>query len=415
MVTAVLGLQWGDEGKGKIVDVLCEQADLVVRCQGGANAGHTVVIEGQKHVLHLVPSGILTEGIRCVIGDGVVIDLEVLEREIEHLVSAGIDVWNRLAVSKRAHVVLPLHKRLERLHEEARGKSRIGTTGRGIGPCYGDKATRLGIRFGDILDRNLDEKLRLLCRVHDLGDEDLSAEAMLAYLERFGEMVNRIAADTHSILFDAMDKNRRILLEGSQGFLLDIDHGTYPYVTSCNTGIHGLLSGSGIPPSRVVRVIGVAKAYVTRVGAGPMPTEMEEPFQGQIRQRGAEYGATTGRPRRCGWLDLVALRYACRANGVTSLAITKLDTLAGIETLKVCTAYDFNGQTLTSPPAETEVLARCVPGYEVVKPWDRLEEVGSIDDLPSEARTYLEMITDWTQTPIELVSIGPERKRILRA
>jgi len=238
---------------------------------------------------------------------------------------------------------------------------------------------------------------------------------MLAYLERFGEMVNRIAADTHSILFDAMDKNRRILLEGSQGFLLDIDHGTYPYVTSCNTGIHGLLSGSGMPPSRVVRVIGVAKAYVTRVGAGPMPTEMEEPFQGQIRQRGAEYGATTGRPRRCGWLDLVALRYACRANGVTSLAITKLDTLAGIETLKVCTAYDFNGQTLTSPPAETEVLARCVPGYEVVKPWDRLEEVGSIDDLPSEARTYLEMITDWTQTPIELVSIGPERKRILRA
>ncbi|HEC83409.1 MAG TPA: adenylosuccinate synthetase, partial [Firmicutes bacterium] len=269
MVTAVLGLQWGDEGKGKIVDVLCEQADLVVRCQGGANAGHTVVIEDQKHILHLVPSGILTEGIRCVIGDGVVIDLEVLEREIEHLVSAGIDVWDRLAVSKRAHVVLPIHKKIERLHEEARGKSRIGTTGRGIGPCYGDKATRLGIRFGDILDRNLDEKLRLLCRVHDLGDEDLSAEAMLAYLERFGEMVNRIAADTHSILFDAMDKNRRILLEGSQGFLLDIDHGTYPYVTSCNTGIHGLLSGSGIPPSKVVRVIGVAKAYVTRVGAGP--------------------------------------------------------------------------------------------------------------------------------------------------
>ncbi len=418
MVIAVLGVQWGDEGKGKIVDALCENAHLVVRCQGGANAGHTVVIDGSKRVLHLVPSGILTDGTYCLIADGVVVDLDVLHAEIENLANAGIDVWKRLAVSKRAHVVLPLHREIESIHEEARGKARIGTTGRGIGPCYSDKASRLGIRICDLLEpKRLADRVKALYRAHGLDDRRSagSVEAAMAYLEGFTETIRRIAADTHAILFQALEANKRIVLEGSQGFLLDIDHGSYPYVTSCNTGIHGLLAGCGIPPSAVTSIVGVAKAYVTRVGGGPLPTEMEEPIQTEVRQKGEEFGATTGRPRRCGWLDLVALRYACRANGVTSLAVTKMDTLAGLDTVKVCVGYDYGAQSLDTVPAEAEALGECNPKYETAEVWGDLSGVQCFGDLPSEARSYLRAIEHWAGAEIELVSTGPERRSILRA
>ncbi len=418
MVTAVLGLQWGDEGKGKIVDALCEEADVAVRCQGGANAGHTVVIEGTKHVLHLIPSGILRANTYCVIADGVVVDLDVLSEEINRLRSLGLEVLDRLAVSMRAHVVLPLHRRIEAIHEEARGKERIGTTGRGIGPCYSDKAARLGIRICDVLQRDsLAGKIKALYEAHGFNgtQADEEIERTLGYLSRFADLMRRVGKDTHVILAEALASGKSILLEGSQGFMLDLDHGTYPYVTSCNTGIHGLLTGSGLPPGALTKVVGVAKAYVTRVGAGPFPTQMEEPFQSQVRERGQEFGATTGRPRRCGWLDLVALRYACRTNGITSLAITKLDTLGGIEILKVCTAYKYGGKIFDVPPPSAGILSHCIPQYKQVDPWRDLGTLSCFDDLPREAKAYLALIEEWTDSRVEVVSTGAERASILRA
>jgi adenylosuccinate synthase len=417
-VTAVVGLQWGDEGKGKVVDILSQRADVAVRCQGGANAGHTVVVKGRRFILHLVPSAILTDGILCVIGDGVVVDLDVLDREIEELGRAGFPVDGRLVVSTRAHVVLPVHKELELLQERSRGDARLDTTGRGIGPCYSDKHARLGIRVGDILEpAALGGRVTGLFRAYAAfgrGGLKSSIEANLAYLELHTGLVKRLAGDTGSLLRQSLSQEKKVILEGSQGFMLDVDHGTYPFVTSSNTGVHGLATGSGLAPARIDRVVGVVKAYVTRVGAGPLPTAMEEPVHSEIRQKGGEYGATTGRPRRCGWLDLAVLRYACALNGVTSIAVTKLDTLSGLSPIKVCEAYDLKGTRLDRFPARTEVLEECEPVYSLHEGWDTLEGISRTQDLPQAALAYVERIGEAASAEVELLSTGPGREDVLR-
>jgi len=416
-VTAIIGLQWGDEGKGKVVDVVCERADVVVRCQGGANAGHTVVVNGRKFVLHLLPAGILRENVTCFIGNGVAVDLEVLAEEIRELEGAGIKTSNRLVVSRRAHLVLPLHRQADRAEEASRGGRKIGTTLRGIGPCYSHKYARLGIRVGDLLSPSvLDERLNALRHAQRTGPLESAApdiDETVEYCRAHLPMVREISGDTVSMLMSTLAENRRIVLEGAQGFLLDIDYGTYPYVTSSNTGIHGLVSGSGLPPSSIAKVLGVLKAYVTRVGEGPLPTEMEEPYQTTVRERGAEFGATTGRPRRCGWLDMVALDYACRLNGVTSVAVTKLDTLSGLGTLKVCVGYEYSGVPVSAFPSEVDLLARCVPRYATEETWGRLGNAKSLDDLPPSARRYVDKIADAARCELGMISVGPGRDDVI--
>ncbi len=417
-VTAVVGLQWGDEGKGKVVDLLCEHADMVVRCQGGANAGHTVVIDGRTFILHLVPSGILRDGVVCLIGNGVAVDFELLEKEIKQLEGAGIRTSGRLIVSRRAHLVLPFHKRIDKAEEASRGGGKIGTTMRGIGPCYSDKYARFGIRVGDLLDPAiLRVRIAATAEAHALRQGDRSfadAAEIQAYCRTYLPMTREISGDVAAILMDARQKDKEIVLEGAQGFLLDIDHGTYPYVTSCNTGVHGLVSGSGLPPQSIDRVVGVLKAYVTRVGEGPLPTEMEEPYQTLVREKGREFGATTGRPRRCGWIDLVALRYACSLNGVTSIALTKLDTLSDLDTIKICRAYERSGSRVASFPTETDFLEQCVPRYVTGETWSGLAAAQKIGDLPQGAREYLKRITEAASATLEMVSVGPARDDVIQ-
>jgi len=412
-VTAVIGIQWGDEGKGKIVDVLCDRADLVVRCQGGSNAGHTVVADNRTFVLHLVPSGILRDGTVCLIGNGVAVDLELLTAELEELKRSGIATSGRLIVSRRAHLVLPHHKRIDRAQEAMRGGGKIGTTMRGIGPCYTDKYGRFGIRLGDLADPSvLQARIQAAARAYAGGPDDkpvFDAAEAEAYCRTYLPLAREISGDVAAILMDALGEDKEIVLEGAQGFLLDIDHGTYPYVTSSNTGVHGLITGSGLPPSSIDSVVGVLKAYVTRVGEGPLPTEMEEPYQTLVREKGREFGATTGRPRRCGWLDLVALEYACSLNGVTSLVVTKLDTLAGIDALKMCVAYEHDGMPIPSFPTETDVLAGCTCRYAGCDTWAGPSLPGEKGTLPRSARAYLERIEAAAGAPIMMVSVGPER------
>jgi adenylosuccinate synthase len=435
-VTAIVGLQWGDEGKGKIVDVVCEDADLVIRCQGGANAGHTVVANGRKFVLHLVPAGILRENATCLIGSGVVVDLDVLAAELEDLNAAGISTSGRLVISRRAHLVLPIHKDADRREEQSRGAGRIGTTLRGIGPCYSHKCDRLGIRVGDLLDQAvLDRRLSGLrhalgkavngaaptgpsarqsgsARPDGAGLPDL--DETYQYCRKHTAMVREMSGDAVSHALDALAANKNIVLEGAQGFLLDIDYGTYPYVTSSNTGVHGLASGSGLPPSSISKVVGVMKAYITRVGAGPLPTEMEEPYQSKVREKGSEFGATTGRPRRCGWLDMVALDYSCRANGVTSLAITKLDPLSGIDSLKVCVGYRVGDERVAAFPSEVDLLAKCVPQYEAGDTWESMGSPHRFEDLAEGAKRYLRRITSLARCKLGIVSVGPGRDDVIR-
>jgi adenylosuccinate synthase len=423
-VTAVIGLQWGDEGKGKIVDVLCERADLVVRCQGGSNAGHTVVTDGRKFVLHLVPSGILREGAVCLIGNGVAVDLELLAAELRDLEAAGIKTEGRLVVSRRAHLVLPHHKRIDQAEEAGRGGAKIGTTMRGIGPCYTDKYGRFGIRLGDLLDPSVvGTRIRAAALAHAGGPAGsrgpgerpaFNADEVDAYCRKYLPLVKEVAGDVAAILVDALADAKEIVLEGAQGFLLDIDHGTYPYVTSSNTGVHGLTTGSGLPPSAIDSVVGVLKAYVTRVGEGPFPTEMEEPYQTLVREKGREFGATTGRPRKCGWLDLPALEYACALNGVTSLVLTKLDTLSDIDAVKVCVAYEHSGMAVRSFPTETDYLAGCAGRYVTCDTWTGLEGSRQVTGLPPGAKKYLERIEARAGAPIALVSIGPARGDVIQ-
>jgi adenylosuccinate synthase len=416
-VTCVIGLQWGDEGKGKVVDGLCREADVAVRCQGGANAGHTVVVGDRPSVLHLIPSGILREGVRCMIGNGVVVDLDVLAGEIKQVESTGLDVKGRLCVSHRAHIVLPIHRRIEAATEEMLGDRKIGTTMRGIGPAYRDKYGRFGIRVVDALDPDaLAPKLAALARVNPLaGRADDVVEEMAAYCSRHLDMLREISGDVEQELALCIECDECVMLEGSQGFLLDIDFGTYPYVTSSNTGVHGLVAGAGIPLSSVDKVVGVVKAYMTRVGSGPFPTEMEEPYQSVVREAGNEYGATTGRPRRCGWMDLNALRYSAALNGVTSIAVTKLDTLSCLEAVRVSVAYDFSGERITGFPARAEDLGRCEPVYEDLQPMGDLKGITRLEDLPEPAARYVDMLVKTARADLELVSVGAGRDAVLSA
>jgi adenylosuccinate synthase len=414
----VVGAQWGDEGKGKIVDVLAERADLVVRYQGGANAGHTVVIGQDEFILHQIPSGILHPGTRCVIGNGVVLDPETLLHEMEELAGRGIALDGRLAVSDRAHLVLPYHKLLDRATER---QQQIGTTGRGIGPAYEDKFGRRGVRVGDLRHpaRAVELVSQRVERANQwlalLGvDERASTEAHAALITRLAPRILPLAADTGKLAWDALRQGRRVLLEGAQGALLDVDHGTYPFVTSSNTTAGGAAVGAGIGPTAVDGVLGVVKAYTTRVGNGPLPTEAGPPFGERLRELGDEYGATTGRPRRCGWFDAVVVRYAVRVNGLTHLAVTKLDVLDTIERLPVCAGYRIDGDVIDDMPADAETLGQAQPIYEELEGWCRpVSGARRLADLPPQARAYLDRIQDLVGTPIAYVSVGSRRDQII--
>ena len=414
----VVGAQWGDEGKGKIVDVLAESADLVVRYQGGANAGHTVVTGKDEFILHQIPSGILHTGARCAIGNGVVLDPETLLSEVEELEKRGISVNGRLLVSDRAHLVLPYHKMVDRASER---RQKIGTTGRGIGPAYEDKYGRRGIRVGDLRDLarartlitdGVNRANRLLQLLED--PERASLDEHIALLERLAPKLLPCATDVGRVVYDAVQQGKRVLLEGAQGALLDVDHGTYPYVTSSNTTAGGAAVGAGIGPTAIDAVLGVVKAYTTRVGNGPLPTEAEPEFEEKLRTIGDEFGATTGRPRRCGWFDAVVARYAVRVNGLTDLAVTKLDVLDTIERIPIAVGYTLDGAPLDDMPAGTDVLGKAKPVYEVLEGWCRPTS-GSrkMADLPPQARAYLDRIEDLLHTPITYVSVGSRRDQII--
>ena len=414
----VVGAQWGDEGKGKIVDVLAERADLVVRYQGGANAGHTVVKGDDEFILHQIPSGILHEGTRCLIGNGVVIDPETLLNEVDDLVARGVDVTDRLIVSDRAHLVLPYHKLLDCASDK---KQRIGTTGRGIGPTYEDKIGRRGVRAGDLraLDR-LRETLadrvpQINQRLEMMGAEGrVSADENFQLLERLAPRLVPMLTDTGLITWRALEDGRRVLLEGAQGAQLDVDHGTYPFVTSSSTTAGGAAVGAGIGPTRIDAVLGVVKAYTTRVGNGPLPTEAEENEAASLRELGGEFGATTGRPRRCGWFDAVVVRYAARVNGLTDLAVTKLDVLDTLATIPVCVGYKLDGDTVDEIPPDARTLARLEPVYEQLTGWQRpTSDVRHLKDLAPEARTYLDRIQELIGVRISYVSVGTRRDQII--
>ncbi len=414
----VVGAQWGDEGKGKIVDVLSEQADYVVRYQGGANAGHTVVRGSDQFILHQIPSGILHPGTTCVIGNGVVLDPQTFVEEVRELEERGIEVRDRLVVSDRAHLVLPYHKQLEQAAER---RQKIGTTGRGIGPAYEDKIGRRGLRAGQLRDlpavrthlEHRMERVNALLGVWGTGERAEVSEHM-ALLETVAPIVVPMLTDTGRFVHRALRAERRVLLEGAQGALLDVDHGTYPFVTSSNTTAGGAAVGTGIGPMAIDAVIGVLKAYATRVGNGPLPSEARDGMDVRLRELGGEYGATTGRPRRCGWFDAPVGRYAIRVNGVTGLAITKLDVLDSMAEIPLCVAYRLEGEELDEIPAEADRLAYVEPVYDVLPGWQRpTGEARQLDDLPGPARAYLERIERELETPIVYVSVGTRRDQII--
>ncbi len=413
----VVGTQWGDEGKGKIVDLITERFDVVARYQGGHNAGHTVVVGDRKRVLHLIPSGILHPGKVCVIGNGVVIDPFALLKEVEALEEEGLELEGRLFVSNRAHLIMPYHMAIEAAEEQRLGEARIGTTSRGIGPCYEDKMARRGIRVGDLRDldafrdrlqSNLKLKNKILTRIY--GAKPLDSDEILERYRRVAPGVLRFMADTAEYLQRATRAGRSILLEGAQGTLLDIDHGTYPFVTSSNASAGGACSGTGLGPGQIDGVLGISKAYTTRVGSGPFPTELDDEVGEAIRRRGAEFGATTGRPRRCGWFDAAVGRYAARINGLTTLVITKLDVLDELEEIRVCTGYEMQGRPIGSFPMDVAELERVRPVYESHPGWQRdTSGVTEYADLPRQARDYLSRLAEIIETDISIISLGPKR------
>jgi adenylosuccinate synthase len=417
----IAGAQWGDEGKGKIVDLLSARVQVVARYNGGHNAGHTVIVDGRKFVLHLIPSGILHPGILCLIGNGVVIDPVAFERECAELAAAGVEIGDNLLVSERAHLILPHHRGLEALSEEQRGARKIGTTLRGIGPAYEDKAGRRGVTAGDLLRpaalpeklaearRHYEEVLRGASRQPDVDWQKLYAE-----LAAFGERHRRRIVDTSLVLQRQMAQGYSVLFEGAQATLLDLDHGTYPYVTCSAAAAGGAATGSGVGPTRIDGVLGVAKAYCTRVGTGPFPSETTGAEAEAIRERGGEYGATTGRPRRCGWFDAVAVRYSVRVNGFDTLALTKLDVLDELESIPVCTGYRFEGETLCELPSDTWVLEACEPVYEMMAGWKApTAAVREWRELPENARRYVERLSELVGTEVGIVSTGPDRQQTI--
>ncbi|MBW2099473.1 MAG: adenylosuccinate synthase [Deltaproteobacteria bacterium] len=413
----IVGTQWGDEGKGKIVDLLAEFADCVVRFQGGNNAGHTMVVNGEEFISHLVPSGILQEK-TCIIGNGVVVDPGVLVQELDYLNNKGIDVGpGKLKISEKAHVIMPYHKKIDHAREEMKGDKKIGTTGRGIGPCYEDKATRRGIRFIDLIDPEafreklnaiIDEKNFYLSEFH--SSKKLIIENIIDEYTRYAQRLAPYVTNISIVIDQAIRENKQVLFEGAQGTHLDIDHGTYPYVTSSNTVSGNACCGSGVGPKAITGVTGIVKAYTTRVGQGPFPTELLDETGENIQKKGAEFGATTGRRRRCGWLDMVILKNAALLNSLTGLAITKMDVLDGLETVKICTAYEYKGELLRDFPASLKVLAACTPVYETHPGWtEDISSVRSIENLPQNAKKYLKRIEELCDVPIDIVSVGPQR------
>ena len=418
---AVLGVQWGDEGKGKIVDFLAQDAQWVVRYQGGTNAGHTVIVKGKKYILHLIPSGILHPGKRCIIGNGVVVDPPELLREIEELQREGIEVDDRLFLSETAHLIMPYHKKLDALSEKLKGKRQIGTTLRGIGPAYSDKMARTGLRVHDLLrPERLKERLEETLKVKNLiikeffGEEGYSFQELYQDALSWGEALQPYVCNTVHLMKKVIQQKDPVLFEGAQGALLDIDHGTYPFVTSSNTTIGGIFTGLGIPPGHIERVIGISKAYTTRVGGGPFPTELKGEEGQCLRDRGGEYGATTGRPRRCGWLDLVALKHAAWLNGLTELTITKLDVLDTLKEIKICVAYDIEGELTEEMPADLDTFSKAKPVYKTFSGWEgTVKGATQWKDLPLQARSYLEYIEDTLHIPIRIVSTGPDREETI--
>ncbi|MBI3825828.1 MAG: adenylosuccinate synthase [Candidatus Rokubacteria bacterium] len=413
----VVGTQWGDEGKGKVVDVLTPHVNVVVRYAGGNNAGHTVVVGKEKYVLHSIPSGILHHGCRCVIGCGVVIDPGALIEEMETLVQRGISLDGNLFISKNAHLIMPYHPALDRASEAKLGSRRIGTTGKGVGPAYMDKAGRVGIRMADLLDErlfrekleiNVAQKNRLLREIYDA--QTFTVDEILNHYLRYAGWLAPYITDTPLLLSRWIDSGYSVLFEGAQATMLDIDHGTYPYITSSSATAGGAATGTGVPPTRIHGVLGVAKAYTTRVGAGPFPTEMKGEAAEHIRARGNEYGATTGRPRRCGWFDAVVLRYAARINGLDTVALTKLDVLDQCEMVKICTGYRVRGEVITDFPVEESVLSEAEPVYEEVSGWGTpTSHVKNESDLPAKARQYVERLEELIGVPFCLISTGAVR------
>ncbi|NIQ37322.1 MAG: adenylosuccinate synthase [Proteobacteria bacterium] len=418
----VVGAQWGDEGKGKVIDLLTEFADVIVRFQGGNNAGHTLVVGGEKFVFHLIPSGILHETKRCVIGNGVVIDPKVLIDEIDELRKRGyFSKDSQLLISEEAHLIMPYHKKIDVARESIPGPDRIGTTGRGIGPAYEDKVGRFGIRVVDLLDEevferklenNLVQKNFLLTKF--FHDNPCSKDEVIEEYGRFRKRIEPFVANTSVFLSDTIDKGQKIIFEGAQGCFLDVDHGTYPYVTSSNTVAGNACAGAGIGPTCIDYVLGVSKAYTTRVGEGPFPTELQDDMGERIRKRGGEYGATTGRPRRCGWFDGVLVKSAMRLNGGSGLVITKLDVLDEVEQIKICTGYRHDGKVLTAAPASVDVLSECEPIYEEVDGWlESTRNARSFSELPEKAQAYVKKLEDFTSTKVVAISVGSDRKETI--
>ncbi|MDX5484336.1 adenylosuccinate synthase [Bacillus pumilus] len=414
----VVGTQWGDEGKGKITDFLSENAEVIARYQGGNNAGHTIKFDGVTYKLHLIPSGIFYKEKTCVIGNGMVVDPKALVTELAYLHERNVSTDN-LRISNRAHVILPYHLKLDEVEEERKGANKIGTTKKGIGPAYMDKAARIGIRVADLLDRevfeeklarNLEEKNRLLEKMYDA--EGFKIEDILDEYYEYGQQVKKYVVDTSVVLNDVLDEGRRVLFEGAQGVMLDIDQGTYPFVTSSNPVAGGVTIGSGVGPTKIQHVVGVSKAYTTRVGDGPFPTELHDEIGDQIREVGREYGTTTGRPRRVGWFDSVVVRHARRVSGITDLSLNSIDVLTGIEKLKICVAYKLNGEITEEFPASLKELAKCEPVYEEMPGWtEDITGVKNLSELPENARHYLERISQLTGIPLSIFSVGPDRSQ----
>jgi adenylosuccinate synthase len=417
--TILIGAQWGDEGKGKIIDVLTAEADIVVRSQGGNNAGHTVIHRGTKYILHLIPSGILRRGKRCVIGNGVVIDPVALVTEIEGLRKLGVQIGKNLLISDCAHLVLPYHRLLDEQRELRKGQTKIGTTKRGIGPAYGDKAARTGLRMSDLMQPALfSKKLQAKVRENNsilqaFGAQPINyREVNDRYLEA-GRRLRPFVTNTVVYLHHALQREKRILFEGAQGTFLDIDHGTYPFVTSSNTTAGGACTGSGVPPHRMERVVGVMKAYTTRVGEGALPTE-DAGLAHKLHEMGREFGATTGRARRCGWFDAVATRYATMINGIDELAVTNLDGLDGVDPIRVCVAYRLNGKRLDVPPSDAAQLENCEPIYRKFPGWKKsTQSAKKLSELPAAARDYVRAIAELTGAPLRIVSVGPTRNETI--
>ena len=414
----IIGAQWGDEGKGKIVDFLTEKCDYVVRFQGGCNAGHTVVVGDEKYILHLIPSGILHKNKKCIIGNGVVLDPGSLLKEIDTLIKKGIEIDENLYIAKHCHLIMPYHIAIE---EQAEKKKKIGTTKKGIGPCYTDKIARNGVRmidllYPDVLKNKIEANLEIINFLlkNLYNAEPLDTEKIFNQYVDYAYKLKKYIADADILINKAINSGKNVLFEGAQGTLLDIDHGTYPYVTSSNTVAGGACTGTGVSPKKIDKIIGIVKAYTTRVGEGPFPTEIKDELGEQIRQKGEEFGATTGRPRRCGWLDLVGLKHSVRINGFTGIAITKLDILDGIDKLKVCVGYKYANTVLEEFPKELEILEKCTPIYEEISGWNESTKgIKDYDNLPDNAKKYLQFIEDSLKVKIQIISTGQKRDEII--